>query len=464
VIVRVEKIDKDLARCIEVDSEDHTYIVSNYTVTHNSVCGAYELSCHLTGNYPAWWTGRRFETPIEAWAVGKDARAVRDTAQKELLGAIGEWGTGMLPAHTLGKFCALQGTPQAIDLIQVRHKSGGWSRLGFKNYQQDIGSFMGTSRHCVWMDEECPLDIYNECNIRTATVDGIIMVTFTPLEGLTSMVVNFCKNADFLMGARPVVTVDIEDEDMSEGEFVVGQATSKAVVQAGWDDAPWLSDKMKQRLLEDTPLHLRDARTKGTPAMGSGNVYPVPLEQVIVDPFDLPAHWPRMYALDVGWNRTACVWGALDPNSDTLYLYDEHYLGKELPAVHAYAIRSRGDWINGVIDPASRGRSQTDGNKLIINYKDLGLIIYPAKNQLESGILTITQRLVAGKLKIFKTLINLQREYLLYRRDKHGKVIPENDHALDCVRYIVNNLNRMASSSEALSNGGIKYAPRRYDI
>lgn len=431
-----------------------------------TLVGAYELTCHLTGEYPFWWKGITFDGPIDAWAVGKDARAVRDTIQKELLGPIGEWGTGMLPAHTLGKAFALQGTPQAIDIVKVKHKSGGWSQLGFKNYQQDIGSFMGTSRHCVWLDEECPLEIYNECNVRTATVNGIMMVTFTPLDGLTSMVINFCKRADFLVGAKPIVAVDVEDpdEDGTESEYLVGRDTPKAVIQAGWNDAPWLSVEMKQRLLDDSPEHLRKARSEGLPAMGSGNVYSTPIEDVLIEPFAIPSNWPRMYGLDVGWNRTAAVWAALDPVTDTLYVYDEHYRGKEQPPFHAYAIRSRGEWIHGVIDPAARGRGQSDGNQLIRNYKDLGLTLYPAKNDLESGVQAVSQRLSFGKIKIFKTLVNLQKEYMLYKRDKHGRIKPENDHALDCLRYIVLNMNRMISATENTKMTGVRYEPRKYDI
>jgi phage terminase large subunit-like protein len=431
-----------------------------------SIAGCYELSCHLTGEYPIWWAGHRFDHPIYAWAMGKDARSVRDTAQRELLGGIGEWGTGMIPAHRLGKFFGLQGTPQAIDIIKIKHKSGGWSELGFKNYQQDIGSFMGTSRHVVWADEECPMEIYNECNVRCATVGGIMLVTFTPLEGLTSMVVNFCKRADFLMGAKPIVAMDVEEEtrEWAEAEQSVGRETAKAVIQAGWADAPWLSEGMKQRLLDDTPEYLKAAREFGTPAMGQGNVYPIPLEQILVDPIKIPDNWPRMYALDVGWNRTAAIWGALDPVTDTIYFYDEHYQGKEMPAVHAYAILSRGKWINGVIDPAARGHSPTDGQKLIKMYKDMGLTLYPAKNEVESGILMLSQRFQAGKAKVFKTLVNFQKEYLMYRRDKHGKVIKENDHLLDGARYIVNNMNRMSSSSEQSLMKGMKYDTTRYRI
>src|SRR5690606_33064449 len=141
----------------------------------------------------------------------------------------------------------------------------------------------------------------------------------------------------------------------------VGRDTPKAVIQAGWNDAPWLSEEMKARLLEDTPEYLRKARSEGVPAMGSGCVYPVNVEDILIDPIRIPDSWPRMFALDVGWNRTAVLWAALDPVTDTLYFYDEHYLGQEIPAVHAYAIKSRGEWIQGVFDPAARGRSPNDG-------------------------------------------------------------------------------------------------------
>jgi phage terminase large subunit-like protein len=430
-----------------------------------SIAGCFELACHLTGEYPIWWNGVVFDHPIDAWAVGKDARAVRDTAQKELLGPIGEWGTGMIPAHRLGKFWALQGTPQAVDIIKIKHKNGGWSNLGFKNYQQDIGSFMGTSRHAIWLDEECPLEIYNECNIRTATVNGIMLVTFTPLDGLTPMVVNFCKRADFLMGAKPIVAVDTTGEEGEEdAEFLVGRSTPKAVIQAGWNDAPWLSGEMKARLLEDTPEYLRKARSEGLPSQGVGNVYPVQVEQVLIDAIKIPDHWPRMFALDIGWNRTAVIWAALDPTTDTLYLYDEHYMGQETPPVHAYAIKSRGEWMQGVFDPAARGRSPNDGRKMIQTYKDHGLTLFPADNAVDAGITRVLQRLSTGKLKVFKTLVNWQKEYMLYSRDKNGKIVKENDHLMDCMRYIVNNMIRMSNRSEHRSQRGMKYEPKRYSI
>lgn len=436
-----------------------------------SVAGAYETSLHLTGIYPDWWEGRTFDEPVDWWAAGPDARTVRDTAQKELIGPFGAEGTGMIPAHCLGKSWGLQGTNQAIDMIHIKHVSGGISRLGFKNYKQDVAAFMGTSRHGIWLDEECPLDIYNECNIRTATTAGIMLVTFTPLQGLSPMVINFCKKADFLAGARPIVVVAGELEDLENGydaneaEETVGRSRRKAVIQAGWDDTPWLDAETKARLLEDTPDFLKDARSKGIPSQGAGAVFPIPIENILCDPVVIPDSWPRMYGLDVGWNRTACLWAALDPNSGTLYVYDEHYQGQQTPEQHAYAIRSRGEWIRGAIDPASRGRGQADGSKLLKLYKNHGLKLAPAKNERESGIQDIIQRLSAGKLKVFRTCTNFQKEYILYRRKLNGEIHDEDDHLMDAFRYIINNQSRMISKAHGATNTlGASYVPTRYDI
>src|SRR5690606_5726140 len=126
----------------------------------------------------------------------------------------------------------------------------------------------------------------------------------------------------------------------------------------------------------------------------------------------------------------------------------EHYMGKELPSTHAYAILSRGKWVPGVFDPAARGRSPNDGKRLIQDYKDMGLNLYPANNEVDSGILAIQQRAAVKKIRIFRTCINLQKEWMLYARDKNGKIIKDNDHALDALRYIVNNLRRMASKAD----------------
>ncbi len=214
-------------------------------------------------------------------------------------------------------------------------------------------------------------------------------------------------------------------------------SASRYLVQAGWDDVPHLDEKAKAELLDSTPPHLREARSKGIPSLGAGAIYPVPLSTIEVAPFRIPEFWPRAYGMDVGWNRTAVVWGAWDPSDWSIYLYAEHYQGQAVAPIHADAIKARGEWIRGVIDPAANNRNQRDGERLLADYTTLGLSLTPADNAVEAGLYRTWQLLATGRLKVFSPLVNWKMEYGLYRRDENGKVVKTFDHAMDATRYLV---------------------------
>ena len=161
-----------------------------------TIGGAYETTLHLTGRYPDWWDGRRFDKPTHAWAAGKTLETTRDIVQLELYGQPGQPGTGMIPADDIIKARSRPNTNGALDFIRVRHQSGGESVLGFKSYDQGRKAFEGTAKHWIWLDEEPPAPIYNECLTRTATTQGLIAITFTPLEGATEVVLDFLTNGE----------------------------------------------------------------------------------------------------------------------------------------------------------------------------------------------------------------------------------------------------------------------------
>lgn len=190
--------------------------------------------------------------------------------------------------------------------------------------------------------------------------------------------------------------------------------------------------------------HMRDARSKGVPVMGAGAIYPVPESVIVETPFDMPDYWPRAYGLDVGWNRTAAVWGAWEREADTVHIYAEHYMGQAAPAVHASGIKAKGDWIYGAIDPASAGSGQLDGRKLREEYTKEGLHLVDADNAVEAGLHACYQRMVSGRLKVFSTCRNWLSEFRIYRRNEDGKIVKENDHAMDATRYLIMTGLRMA--------------------
>jgi hypothetical protein len=142
--------------------------------------------------------------------------------------------------------------------------------------------------------------------------------------------------------------------------------------------------------------------------------------------------------MDFGWsNPTAVVWGALDPQTDVLYLYDCHMATEQTPAEHTAAIRTRGDWIPGVCDPAGQSQSQMDGQSLLSAYAAHGLYLHLADNAVEAGLMTVLERLRAGKLKVFGTLTPWWQEFRLYRRGEDGRIVKRHDHLMDATRYLV---------------------------
>lgn len=218
---------------------------------------------------------------------------------------------------------------------------------------------------------------------------------------------------------------------------------TKYLDMIGWDDVPHLQPPhiTKEELdeLEGSILpHQRQARRTGRPALGSGAIYPIDESTVLIDPIPLPKHWPRAYALDVGWRKTAALWGAWDQDANIFYLTHEYYVAEQQPIVHAHSIRSVGAWMTGAIDPAAEYSSQRDGAKLKQEYMDLGLKLVNANNAVSAGLLHCLTLMQGGQLKVFKTLTSWTTEFRLYRRDEKGKIVKTMDHLMDDMRYLLN--------------------------
>jgi phage terminase large subunit-like protein len=177
----------------------HNY-QSGGVIHHNtgkSFLLGYEDTCHMTGWYPKWWNGRRFNRPIVTWIAGEDAKAVRESMQFSLLGPPNALGTGTIPHELIvGKPTAKSGVPEAYDAFAVKHVSGGVSRGLFKAYDQGRESFQAAQVDVIVLDEEPDKAIYTESLTRTMSTkpgepNGIVMCGFTPLKGLSEVVLMY---------------------------------------------------------------------------------------------------------------------------------------------------------------------------------------------------------------------------------------------------------------------------------
>lgn len=167
-----------------------------------TLCVCYEATLHLTGDYPEWWTGRTFSRPTVVWAAGEDVKAVRESIQPAFLGVGEAKGTGLIPRNVLLRSPNRSGVPDAVDFIEVRHKTGGSSRLLFKAYEQGRESFQSTRIDVGLLDEEPPLSIYTEVLTRTLSTvpgerNGTVLCSFTPLKGISGTVLTFLPGGAF---------------------------------------------------------------------------------------------------------------------------------------------------------------------------------------------------------------------------------------------------------------------------
>lgn len=381
---------------------------------------AYELTCHLTGEYPFWWQGRVFDTPIDAWVAGDTREATRDIIQAKLLGEVSKkgdaaLGTGMIPRHAFASMPVyVPNTNKACDYVLIKHKSGGTSTLGFKSYDQGRRAFQGTEKHIIVLDEEPPMDVYQEClqRGRGKHVNGMILTTFTPLSGPTEVVESFLNwRTENAKGAK------------------------KIMVNCTWDDVPHLDEEWKRSTEAATPMYMREARKLGIPTAGIGKVYPVEESEFVIRPVQLAPHWRRCFGFDAGWHNTAAVWAAYDKDVDTVYLYSEYKRGEQPIDVHAMAIKARGDWIPGAGDAAAReGHSQ---DTVLDLYRARGVNLVLANKAVDMGIAAVMSRLSTGKLKVFSTCQKWLNEYRMYSYDDKQRIVKRNDHLMDATRFMV---------------------------
>ena len=421
-----------------------------------SYCGAAEMSYHLRGIYPDWWKGRRYDQPITAWAGGVSNETTRDIVQAELLGSPDDpdaFGSGAIPKNYIIKTERKPGVPNAKSVALIRHVSGGNSSLHFKAYEMGVEKWQGRSVDVVWLDEEPSRDIYSQAVTRTLDRRGMVYMTFTPEAGMTETVAAFMNRIQ----------------------------AGQSLVNATWDDASekiksmkgqqgHLSEVVMEQILSAYSPHEREMRRYGRPSIGSGLIFPVDEEKIIIDPVEIKDHWPRIAAIDFGWDHpTAVVWCAVDRDEDVFYVYDCHRESKASPSIHAQAIRSRPHFIP-IAYPHDGNRRDSMGNPgLADQYRNLGCNFLlqhfsnpPAlgenkgSNSIEEGLMAMLQSMEAGNFKVFSTLSSWFEEFRMYHR-KGGKVVPFRDDLMSATRYAFQSQRFAVSGSDPAWTQDITY-------
>lgn len=398
--------------------------------TGKTFCGAMDVAYHMTGLYPDWWEGKRF-TGTTLWMVGgKTNELTRDVCQKALFGDPANpaaLGTGAVPIELIGKRTMKGGVPNAFDTVLVKHTTGRYSKVMFRAYEQGKDKHMGYRINGGWLDEEPPVEIWSQYLRAAISMDAVLNMTFTPESGMTEVVTQFM-------------------EHLAEGQALVG---------AAWEDAKHLVNEDGQWTAEARQLwsgfqpHEREMRSKGVPMMGSGLVFPFQQEGYMVDPFEIPRHWPRIIGIDFGsdhpFGAGLLAW---DRDSDTVYLTADYKESRAIPAIHAAAIKPWGSWPVAWPHDGLNTEKGT-GRQLRSFYVDEGLQMLADKatnppqagqeegeggNSLEASVLAMYERFETGRFKVFRTCKGFLEEARMYHR-KDGKIVQMRDDVISAVRY-----------------------------
>lgn len=382
--------------------------------------GAFETACHLTGQYPAWWTGRKFSNAVHAWAAGVSGSAVRDTLQKKLCGdpgIVAAEGTGFLPKDHIVDKTLGRGTPDLFDTLHVKHVSGGTSVIKFKSYEQGREKFQADTLDFVWLDEECGDQIYGECLARIAATGGMLFTTFTPLKGRTDIV---CR-------------------------FLDGGSKDRAYVIMTILDAKHISEAERAKIIEGYEPHERQARVNGVPMQGEGRIFTI-TEETLLEPIidRMPVHWGKLWGVDFGITHFfAAVLLAWDRDNDILHIIHTIRIKDGTPLNHAAAMKRVAANVPVAWPHDGSQREKGSGEPLSTLYRKEGLLMLPdhatypdGSMGTEAAVAEMRQRMMNAQLKVAQHLSDWLEEYRMYHR-KDGLIVKVRDDLLSATQKAI---------------------------
>lgn len=193
-------------------------------------------------------------------------------------------------------------------------------------------------------------------------------------------------------------------------------------------------DRMKRKLPDWRFAMFYD----GQFARPAGLIYGCFTDEMLVDPFAIPAEWPRVVGIDFGGANTATVWLAESPDG-VWYAYHESLEGEKTSREHAETALRRAE---GLPELVAIGGAASE-NQYRWDWADAGFgVAEPRIGGVEAGIDRVTELIKTDRFRVFRGLRGLRDELGSYSRrlDEAGEPTEEimdkrKYHRLDALRY-----------------------------
>jgi hypothetical protein len=307
------------------------------------------------------------------------------------------------------------------------------SKLGFFTYKQDASMLAGWEGDYAEWDEPPPESHWREMALRLFARGGAHRFGMTPVN-MVGGGIGWIKREIW----------DRANPDHPEYDPTI------SLVRASIHDNPDYSAEDIERTLARYPADERQAREHGDFIHFGGMIYPGGFGKYlkpVPSPDELMYH-DVYVGIDPGLKNAAFVWIAFD-NDNRAFVFDELVIKEGTPIDYARHIRRvNAKWsltaarMNDpiyIIDPSARNRSLINRESVEAELARQGIFSIPGQNQVEAGVQQVRRRLSEKGLYFSESCRGLVAESDEYRMedrpDGEFKVVKENDHRLDALRY-----------------------------
>jgi len=337
----------------------------------------------------------------------------------------------ILPSDLIGGSWELSYSKQDREL-----RLANGSTIQMSSADSDLDKHAGTSRHWVWVDEECPKPYWVENRARVIDTGGVIWLTMTAVEGQTWSYDDLYAPGLGLEGKRKDPRI--------------------FVVQVAMDDNPYLDAGARADFLSGLDEEDKAARVLGNYNVVGGLIFKHFKRESHVVPSRLPpVDWPVYASMDHGLNApTAWHWHAVGPQGRVLTFHEEYAAELTAPEWAARVLEYEAKLGRSVEyrvgDPSIGNRQQAGGMIVSIqgDYLAAGVPIMLGNNDVPASINRIRRYIARpGWWQVTEDCPQLIRQMGRYRwrtaisartRERTNPMeapVKKDDHAVDGVRY-----------------------------
>ena len=303
--------------------------------------------------------------------------------------------------------------------------------IKFKNYEQEADKWAVDDYDLIWLDEQPPHDIWKECLLRIIDRSGSIVLTMTPVKGMTWVYPEVWEKS----GTNKIECF-MMDMDLN----------------------PYLSKEDKDFVLANLTVEERKIRKEGKFIALHGLVIPQYGEKHYIEPFDIPSDWRKIVTVDPHLAKpTSVLWGCIAGYSYKGFNRGDRFAYRELikdgitpDIVAAILVANNRERIFARIgDPALNMKDNITGVNPFDEFAVHGFPLIAANKKVESGIYAIRNLLdqMPPALYVFRTCptLNWQLKHYMFSdvasdesKPYSEKIKKREDHMVDNLRYFVN--------------------------